>query len=189
MEDTFTVKPSQPIAAGLVAMAVCLGAPEAHGAPATFTFPPGGIIQSVLVTNTTPCAGRQFLVAVNAQDPENPGGPVQIFIDRAPGTPQALQYFAVNPTRKVSIYAITPTRLEDRKEITVAVQECPTVTTTLELLSGKNPFRRNRVDFHAVLRPAKARAYQWVFGDGTTAVTKEPFVSHDYSPAVTVTLK
>ena len=102
------------------------------------------------------------------------------------GTPQAVQYFAVNPARKISIFAITPSRLQDRKEITIAVQACPEVTTTLELLHNRNPYRRDHVDFHAVLRgPAQARAYLWQFGDGTTATTREPFVSHDYSAAMT----
>jgi hypothetical protein len=125
-----------------------------------------------------------MLIAVNAQDPENPTGPVEIYIDGAPGTPQALQYFAVNPARKISIFAITPSRLQDRKEITISVQSCPEVTTTLELLHSRNPYRRDHVDFHAVLRGGTARAYLWQFGDGTTATTREPFVSHDYSAAM-----
>jgi hypothetical protein len=169
----------------VIAVLVCVAPGEAAAAPATFTFPAGGVLKSVLITNTTPCAGRQVLIAVNAQDPENPTGPVEIYIDGAPGTPQALQYFAVNPVRKISIFAITASRLQDRKEIMIAVQSCPEVTTTLELLHGRNPYRRDRVDFHAVLRGGTARAYFWQFGDGTTATTREPFVSHDYSAAMT----
>ena len=172
--------PARPIAR-VIAVLVCLASAEAAAAPATFTFPPGGVLKSVLITNTTPCAGRQVLIAVNAQDPEHPTGPVEIYIDGAPGTPQALQYFAVNPARKISIFAITPSRLQDRKEITISVQSCPEVTTTLELLHSRNPYRRDHVDFHAVLRGGTARAYFWQFGDGTTATTREPFVSHDYS--------
>ncbi len=176
--------PARPIAPVLAAV-VCLASAEAAAAPATITFPPGGVLKSVLITNTTPCAGRQVLVAVNAQDPENPTGPVEIYVDGAPGTPQAVQYFAVNPVQKISIFAITPSRLQDRKEITIAVQSCPEITTTLELLHNRNPYRRDHVDFHAVLRgPGQARAYQWQFGDGTTATTREPFVSHDYSAAM-----
>jgi hypothetical protein len=175
--------PARPIAR-VIAVLVCLASAEAAAAPATFTFPPGGVLKSVLITNTTPCAGRQVLIAVNAQDPEHPTGPVEIYIDGAPGTPQALQYFAVNPARKISIFAITPSRLQDRKEITISVQSCPEVTTTLELLHSRNPYRRDHVDFHAVLRGGTARAYFWQFGDGTTATTREPFVSHDYSAAM-----
>src|SRR5688500_14843636 len=172
------------LAACVIAVLVCLASGEAAGAPATFTVPAGGVLKSVLITNTTPCAGRQVLIAVNAEDPENPAGPVEIYVDGAPGTPQALQYFAVNPARKISIFAITPSRLQDRKEITISVQACPEVTTTLELLHSRNPYRRDHVDFHAVLRGGTGRAYQWQFGDGTTATTREPFVSHDYSAAM-----
>ena len=176
--------PVRPVI-GVFAVLLCLVATQAAAAPGPFTFPAGGILKSVVVTNTTPCAGRQVLIAVNAVDPENPTGPVEIYVDGAPGTPQALQYFAVNPARKISIFAITPSRLQDRKEITIAVQACPEVTTTLELVHNRNPYRRDHVDFHAVLRGGTARAYLWQFGDGTTTTTREPFVTHDYSAAMT----
>ena len=156
----------------------------ARAAPATFTFPPGGIIQSVLVTNSTPCAGQPFLITVIAQHPTNPQAPVEVYIDGAPGRPQSLQYFAVNPQKKVSIYAITRERLEDRKEITIDVKSCPLVTSSLELLHSRNPYHSNRVDFQAVLRGGRGRAYFWTFGDGTTATTTTPFVSHDYSSSL-----
>jgi hypothetical protein len=162
-----------------------LMAAQAHAAPATFPFPPGGIIQSVSVSNATPCAGRPFVVSVAAQHPVTPGAPIEVYIDGAPGRPQMLQFFAPNPQRKISIYAITRERIEDRKEITIAVQSCPLVKSTIELLHSRNPYHRDRVDFQAVLRGARARAYHWSFGDGTSAVTTTPFVSHDYAPAMT----
>jgi hypothetical protein len=157
-------------------------AAHAAAAPATFTFPPGGIIQSVTVSDATPCAGRQAIVAVAAQHPNHPGAPVDVYVDGAPGRPQAVQFFAPNPQRKISIYAITADRIEDRQEITIAVQACPQVKTTLELLHSRNPYHRDRVDFQAVFRGGRARSYHWSFGDGTSAVTQAPFVSHDYSP-------
>jgi hypothetical protein len=174
---------------GAAFLAVCAFPASVQGAPAIVTFPPGGIIQSALISNSTPCAGRPFLVHVVAQHPVNSAVPVEVYIDGAPGRPQMLQFFAAAPQRKISIFAITPERIEDRQEITVAVQNCPLVTTTLELLHSRNPYHRDRVDFHAVLRSGRARAYQWSFGDGTTAVTQTPFVSHDYAPELTPSAK
>jgi hypothetical protein len=175
--------------AGAAFAAVCALPDVVLGAPATFTFPPGSIMQSAIVSDSTPCAGRPFLVHVVAQHPVTPGAPVEVYIDGAPGRPQMLQFFAAAPQRKISIYAITAERIEDRQEITVAVQNCPQVTTTLELLHSRNPYHRDRVDFQAVLRRGRARAYQWTFGDGTTAVTQTPFVSHDFAPELTPAAK
>jgi hypothetical protein len=175
--------------AGAAFVAICAVPDAVLGAPATFTFPPGGLIQSAFVSDSTPCAGRPFLLHVVAQHPLNPGTPVEVYIDGAPGRPQMLQFFAASTQRKISLFAITRERLEDRQEITIAVQTCPQVTTTLELLHSRNPYHRDRIDFHAVLRGQRARSYQWSFGDGTTAVTQTPFVSHDFAPELTPSAK
>ena len=63
------------------------------------------------------------------------------------------------------------------------------MTRTLELLHARNPYHPKRVDFQAVLRGGRARAFRWTFGDGTTVVTTTPFVSHDYSESLDATDK
>lgn len=171
-----------PPAAGLL---LWLALPaSAAAAPGFFNFPPGGILQWAVVSDTTPCAGRPVVVLVGAQHPTVPGGPVELYVDGDPGVPQIVQYFGPDPQRRIPLFAITRERLTDRREITIDVRECPAQTATLEMRQGKNPFHPNRVDFRAVLKGRRARLYRWLFGDGQQAVTREPFVSHDYSPAV-----
>jgi hypothetical protein len=104
-------------------------------------------------------------------------------VDGFPGTPQVVQYLAPGP-QKIRLYALSR-GLSDRRDVPITVNACPTQTTTLRMLYNQNPFHKNRVDFHAELRGrARGRAYLWYFGDGTTAQTTVPFVSHDYAPSV-----
>jgi hypothetical protein len=167
------------VAAALVWMAV-----PADAAPALYTFPQGPIIKWVAVSNGTPCSGRPVIVAVGAQHPTIPGAPVELHVDGSPGAPQFVQLYGPGQ-RTVRVFAITRERVEDAHDIPLDVQDCPLQTTTLQLLHGRNPFHRYRVDFRAKLdgRP-RGRAYLWYFGDGETATTTEPFVSHDYSKSM-----
>ena len=170
-------------ASGLLAVAFL---PIDRGAaPGFFTFPAGGVLNWAAVSDTTPCAGRPVLVAVGAAHPNFPGAPVEVQVDGFPGTPQIVQYMAPRADQKIRLFAISR-GMKDEKEVQITVAECPAETTTLRMLYNQNPFHRNRVDFHAELRGrSRGRAYLWYFGDGTTAQTTVPFVSHDYAASVT----
>jgi hypothetical protein len=164
-------------------MAMALFPPAAAAAPGFATFPAGGVLNWVAVTDTTPCAGAPVFVYVGASHPSTPGAPVEVNVDGFPGTPQVVQYLAPGP-QKIRLYALSR-GLSDRRDVPITVNACPTQTTTLRMLYNQNPFHKNRVDFHAELRGrARGRAYLWYFGDGTTAQTTVPFVSHDYAPSV-----
>jgi hypothetical protein len=175
-----------PRAYGALALlaAAALLPTSASAAPGFFTFPPGGVLKWAAVSNTTPCAGALVLVYVGASHPNTPGAPVEVHVDGFPGSPQIVQYMAPEVDQKVRLFAISR-GLEDQREVEIDVVDCPAQTATLRMLYNQNPFHKNRVDFHAELggRP-RGRAYLWVFGDGQTATTTVPFVSHDYSPSV-----
>lgn len=50
----------------------------------------------------------------------------------------------------------------------------------------RNPYHRYTVDFRTALHPQQpaGQIYDWTFGDGQTATTNAPFVSHDYSKSL-----
>jgi hypothetical protein len=171
-------------AMAFAAAALAWAAVPAAAAPALYTFPQGRIIKWVAVSNGTPCSGRPVILAVGAQHPTVAGAPVDLYVDGSPGAPQFVQLYGTGQ-RTVRVFAITRERIEDAREIPLDVQACPTQTATLQILHGRNPFHRYRVDFRAKLegRP-RGRLYQWYFGDGQTTTTAEPFVSHDYSNAI-----
>jgi hypothetical protein len=124
------------------------------------------------------------LVFVGASNPVTPGAPVEVHVDGFPGTPQIVQFWAPRAEQKVQLYALSR-NLRDEKELEVEVADCNAQPVGLKMLYNQNPFHKNRVDFHAELvGRGRGRAYLWVFGDGTTATTTVPFVSHDYSPSM-----
>jgi hypothetical protein len=173
------------LAAGAALLAAAMLPAAASAAPQVFFFPPDGVLRWAIVSDSTPCAGRPIIVLVGAQHPTQPAMPLEVYVDGEPGQPQFLQYFGPMAQKKIPLFAITRDRTEDREEITIDVQDCPAVTSTLRVLHNKNPYHRDRVDFRAVLKGRRqARAYHWFFGDGTEAVTTGPFVSHDYSASV-----
>jgi hypothetical protein len=178
--------PPLPRALGALAflVAAVLMPSTTEAAPGFFTFPPGGVLKWAAVSDTTPCVGAPVLVYVGASHPSTPGAPVEIQVDGFPGMPQIVQYMAPEVDQKVRLFAISR-GLEDLRDVEIDVVDCPGPDTTLRMLYNQNPFHANRVDFHAELegRP-RGRAYLWVFGDGQTATTTVPFVSHDYSPSV-----
>jgi hypothetical protein len=180
--DPGAVRPSRRTLGALLAAAALLPTP-ALAAPGVVTFPSGGVLNWVAVSDTTPCAGAPLIVYVGASHPTTPAAPVEVQVDGFPGTPQIVQYLAPG-SQKIRVYALSR-GLTDQRELPITVASCPGQTSTLRMLYNQNPFHKDRVDFHAELKGrARGRAYLWYFGDGTTATTTVPFVSHDYAPKV-----
>lgn len=168
----------------LSACAVVLAVASAHAAPALRTYPAGNLIRWIWISEANVCSGQPTFVFVGTQHPTQPGSPVDVAVDGWPGTPQVVQHYGAG-LRNVSVSAVgRRDQLTDARQVPLQVLDCPG-TGSLDLLIHRNPFNRYRVDFRVEPKDLRAtRLFRWYFGDGQTAVTREPFVSHDYAPGV-----
>jgi hypothetical protein len=164
--------------------AIALGAVLLAASPAAAQDP---LILSIKLSKPAVCVGELLEVAVTAQHPTTPSIPVQVYVDGSPGQPQYLQFHAPQADRKIHVVAHTPDHLKDVREAEVDVVPCPGGAAHVRLSVQRNPYHRHRVDFRARPWPGRrlrVRRYDWTFGDGTVAHTTEPWISHDYAPAM-----
>lgn len=185
---TMTRWPSRMAPVGAVAVLLAAGIPN----PATA----GDLIQNVTLSSSQACIGELLQISVQTQHPSDPNGRVDVWIDGWPGAPQHLQFYRAEAARRVVVFARTPEGLEDSHGVPVDVVDCD--ASYLRLLNRRNPYHRYAVDFWVKRFSGEGRgedagrddspfhggSFFWVFGDGKTAVTAEPFVSHEYAPAV-----
>jgi hypothetical protein len=147
---------------------------------------------SVSVSNTTPCVGEGTEVTVDASD-AGPGATTRI--NGMPGSHQFVQFAGAPGPRLVVATVVTPDGRADSTTVPITVQRCTPAAGDLAPVAlhfWPTPNQVNEVEFmvhdfdaHGVeVLPTTAATYAWSFGDGQTAMTTSPLVSHDYTAAV-----
>lgn len=151
---------------------------------------PGGeadLIQSIQIDNLEVCPGETVHVQVQTIHPEGGGNPVQVWIDGLPGDERTLQLDGPPGPHLINVSASTAEGYADRESLTVEVLDCGPVPLFPRLSVEMNPFHPYTVDLLVAntdeIAPLGA-AYEWEFGDGATAITDVPFVSHSYEDAL-----
>jgi hypothetical protein len=151
------------------------------------------LITAVTVDKKTLCQGDEAKITVETQHPDGLPNTVDVFVNQRAGAVQYLQFTGLPGTRRVSVQANTPERYVDFAEASVELVPCAQIVRRPHVWMGPNPFHPDHVDFVVTnhtefdlkLTPGTTafvtKAYVWEFGDGQTATTIEPFVTHDYS--------
>jgi hypothetical protein len=151
------------------------------------------LITAVKVDKKTLCEGDEAMITVETQHPDGLPNTVDVFVNHRAGAVQYLQFTGPPGTRRVAVQAGTPERYADFAEINIELVACAQIVRRPHVWMGPNPFHPDHVDFVVTnhndferrITPLGVRifptAYVWEFGDGQTATTTEPFVTHDYS--------
>jgi len=148
---------------------------------------PADIIQSITLDKSQICPGEDLLVTVDVAHPENPQGVVDVAINGKYGNPQYLQFTGQPGPRLIVVTAATPEKFNDSQSTTVELLDCGPGHEYLELYVRPNPFHRFTVDF-VVANGADFESqnpiYYWQFGDGTSAQTNLPYISHEFEDSL-----
>jgi hypothetical protein len=138
------------------------------------------LIRSVKLSTTAVCAGEPTLV-----DTELTDNTLNVSINLAPGKTRYLQFEGEPGKRHINVSASTPDGAVDEWVGQVELIACNNRQFPI-VVGTPNRFHQNVLDLDVVnsshystgLTPVE---YFWRFGDGATAQTTVPFVSHDYS--------
>lgn len=151
---------------------------------------PGGpttIITGITLDKTQVCAGDTVLVTVAAHHPESLQEHVDITVNGQWGTPQYLQFTGVPGTRLIDVTASTAEKYSDRQQRTIEVVPCATGPTLPVVHTRPNLYHDLVVDFEVANAASMERqtpVYTWDFGDGKTAQTTVPAITHYYGDAL-----
>ena len=174
-------------------LSLLLGCPQSSS-----TF--DGIIGSITLSDDSVCLGEQVQVTVEAEDPNDPGVPVQVFVNGWFGTPQHVQFIAPGE-RRVRVTAITQSGEIDKQSVPLTVrgwedEVCGRNHHYVQMFSTMNPYDPYKVDFWIEAHgeeenPAFANVI-WDFGNGQTLELSgetlgsllTPYASTDYSSQV-----
>jgi len=152
--------------------------------------PPPMLIDTVTVSNTSPCVGQETEVTASVP---NAGPGVTTWINGVIGSQQILQFSGYPGPHDIVVTVYTADGKADSSVTTINVQQCP-VTGAPQAILHFRPTTSgpNHVEFmvhfldsygHEQL-PTGPAHYSWVFGDGTTAAGSSPLIDHDYSAAM-----
>jgi hypothetical protein len=159
--------------------------PIACGNPST-----GGqksLITAVEVSPTSICAGAEVQVTAMAVHPETPGGDVDITINNLHGSFQYLRFTGAPGARIIQVTASTAEGYIDQEQRSIEVRSCETPPPFLLLRTGPNRFHEHTVDFtiaNADDFAGQNLRYRWEFGDGLTAETDVPYITHFYGDSL-----
>jgi hypothetical protein len=150
------------------------------------------LIDGITASNVLPCVGDPVEVVVT---PAAAAAKATVWIQGVVGGRQILQFRDAAGPRAVFATALTPDGRADFSSVPITLQHCaakPGATAPLALhfwhgLRKPNVIELMVHDFDdnghetSVSGPA---SYSWTFGDGQTATTASPLVSHDYSASI-----
>lgn len=140
------------------------------------------VAQRTSATKPGVCRDEVFTVKVETQAPSGSGW-VSATIDGYPGDRRNLQFQGEPGPRRVSIAAATESGQIENLTLEIPVLDCE-LTGVPRVRSRFNPYHPYTVDFvienAEAVKPWFGNEYRWDFGDGTTAVTQDPYASHSY---------
>ena len=150
------------------------------------------LLNSVAVSNTTPCVGQETEVTV---DGAGAGAGAILRINGIPGGHQFVQFAGAPGKRLVAATVVTPDGRADSTTVPFTVQQCTPAAGTIAPVAlhfWPTPNRVNEVEFMVhdydahgqEVLPSAAATYAWNFGDGKVATTTSPLISHDYTSAI-----
>ena len=140
-----------------------------------------GLISEIRVDVAEVCFGHPVEVEVTTSQP------AQVYIEGIPGDEATLSILGPLPERTLTVHAQAEGQASDTRTVTLDVVTCDDPWVTV--FASNNPFRRDTVDFVAYTPPwvSPPSTYIWTFGDGQSATTEVPRVSHDYGGAMAPT--
>lgn len=151
---------------------------------------PGGeaeLIQDIQIDKLAVCVGDTIHIQVETVHPEGGDNPVLVSINGLPGNDQIWQLDGAYGPRLINVSAWTAEGYADRESRSVEALDCGPGQPFASLFIGMSPFHPYVVDLLIAnadeIAPQGAQ-YQWEFGDGVTANTDVPFISHSYEPAL-----
>ncbi len=150
------------------------------------------LIASLTLSTTTLCTGQQTEVTVDAADA---GAGARVGINGVPGAHQFVEYPGLSGSRVVYASVVTPNGQADFASVPVTMQSCTLATGALPPVAlhfWPDPTLPNQVAFMVhdynsngqEVLPTVSATYAWTFGDGQTATTSSPLVSHNYSASI-----
>jgi len=149
-------------------------------------IPIRSLVRGISIDKQQVCSGGDTVkIHVNAVDPVDPSRPVTVLIDGAPGSSQFKQ-LTLRPGPHPINVTIVDGAFFDSREIQITAADCGQSAPTPPILrTASNLFHEGTIEFSVANGASFTGAsYAWDFGDGTTAVTSVPYVTHDYRTAL-----
>jgi hypothetical protein len=185
----------EPVAAQLVGTIVARGISASlngrlPGRPASST---GTLFNLALTCRQAPiaveiskrrvCPGEDVVVEARRE------GARQIWIDGVPGARRVLEFAGEPGLRRILITARTAAGIYEYRVRTVVLRDCPPTAQQPLLIVTPSVFRPHELEFlveDAGAPQTTGADHHWSFGDGTTASTRVPFVTHSYAERMPV---
>jgi hypothetical protein len=147
------------------------------------------LIDDVVVDNASPCADEPTTITAYPRASVS-GDELFVIVDGHSGNPGVVSFPSSGP-RELAVEVVrrvptaTADKQIDRRTVRIDVRECRggALRMTSQRLSDKGVYSLVARDADGVALPATGDAsYQWDFGDGEVATTREPFVEHRFLP-------
>ncbi len=141
------------------------------------------LIDSIAVSDSTPCAGESVRIEVRAARPD-----AEVAINGIYSRTRDVSFDNLATSLvTVTVYAGGDASFETFE---VTTHACTQERRVADVVAGMSRYAPNTVEYRVRHMPDNedvAEQYYWSFGDGTTAITTTPFVEHDFSDAMSAT--
>jgi len=138
-------------------------------------------IQRVVVEKDPVCTGEDFMVTVEASNPNGPDANLVTRIGNRPGNPAVLRFTRAGDREFYVVVRDEGKHIEYRK-VTVKVRDCPD-RPSVALRASLHATRPETGEFEVTETKGLSAplSYEWDFGDGTTRKSAAGYAMHNYA--------
>lgn len=153
---------------------------------------PSSLIRTVVLEKQEVCPGESFWVVVRAVQEDNPTQPIAITIDGIPGNLRQMEFTGIPGPRYIAVGATTSNGQAESQLVKVMLKDCGAVMPYPIVTTRPNPYHSLTTDFEVMNVEALKQAgvnisvFEWDFGDGQSAQSQVPYVSHSYRDSLDI---